>query len=504
MSYTLRKGRAATSFLVPFLLFTFLLLLATWKHTFWRDESEVWLVARISTSISSLLHNARYEGHPPLWYLVNYAITRFTWNPEWMKLPNFLFAIASAAMILSADRIRLWVRVGMAFSYFILFEYGIIARNYMIGVVFLIAAAMLMRRSEPKNAAVPILLSLAALTSLPALIISMCLGILYLWLVHRSSRDRTIGGLFIELGAKNLLGIIIFTISALIAAATIRPPADSSLFLESRPPVTSLIAKFGRVGHLISEAYIPLPQWHHAFWTTSLFGALPLHLDAILGTVLLIGVICLLRDPAVRVFFIGATAIELAQLIVSGRATRRHIGWLFIVLLLALLLDRIPFRRNDTPQPIGHAAWRNTLLSVVLLSQVISALFAVAVSLKYPFSTSRQAAGFLRDQHLDHAPLAFEPFYVSESVLAYLQRPSAYSFQQQAEASYVIWDQKEFYSRRAAPTPQEFHAISQNGEAPVLITEKPLTPAEMASLNVKLLASFDNAINTLDSYYIYR
>jgi hypothetical protein len=70
--------------------------------------------------------------------------------------------------------------------------------------------------------------------------------------------------------------------------------------------------------------------------------------------------------------------------------------------------------------------------------------------------------------------------------------------------SLVIWDRREFLSRRTSPTPAEFRSVSPAGPPPVLITEKPLTPVEMASLNLHLLASFTNAINSLDTYYIYR
>jgi hypothetical protein len=508
MSYSLRKGRDGINFIVPLLFFAVLLLLATWKHTFWRDESEVWLVARISPSIRALLHNSRYEGHPPLWYLVVYFFTRFSWNPDWMKLPNYLCAVASAALILSADRLRLWVRLGMTFSYYLLFEYGLIARNYMIGIVFLLAAAILMRRKDPKHAAIPIFLSLAALTSLPALIVAMSLGLLYLWFVFQNTKDRTVTGLAAALGLKGLLGIAVFVISALISAATIRPPADSSLFLESSVRPHGLIAKLAYCIHLFTQAYLPIPQWSRSFWNSSLLNHLPFHLEQVLGAVLIVGFLCYFRDAAVRTFFVALSAIELLQLAVSGRDTQRHIGWLFIVLILALLLDRSSLVDSNDPrvanQIAANSTWRNALLAVVLAAQVITGLFAIAVSIKFPFSRSKEVAAYLRQQHLDQAPLAFEPFYVGESVLAYLQRASAYSPDEHKEMSFVLWDKDEYFGRRPAPIPEEFHALARGGEAPVLITDKPLSPAQMAALNVRLLVSFDDAISSMDRYFIYR
>ena len=70
------------------------------------------------------------------------------------------------------------------------------------------------------------------------------------------------------------------------------------------------------------------------------------------------------------------------------------------------------------------------MLSAVLGCQVYGGLFAVAVSLRYPFSSSRQVVVFLRSRNLDSAPLVFEPDYIGSSILAYLQLPGAYDIEQ--------------------------------------------------------------------------
>ena len=40
------------------------------RHGLWRDELQGWTIVRSSATPWALLHNLRYEGHPPLWYLV--------------------------------------------------------------------------------------------------------------------------------------------------------------------------------------------------------------------------------------------------------------------------------------------------------------------------------------------------------------------------------------------------------------------------------------------------
>lgn len=131
-------------------IYSILLAIASWKHTLWRDEAQAWLISRDSHSLASVVHNVRYEGTPPLWHFVLYFISRFTLNPEWMKLPNLLFSIATAALILSASRVSVWARIGFVFSSFMLFEYAVINRDYMIGIMLLVATLTLFKKDESK------------------------------------------------------------------------------------------------------------------------------------------------------------------------------------------------------------------------------------------------------------------------------------------------------------------------------------------------------------------
>ena len=489
MDASSRRSGLSLGAMLPFAGYTLLLLLLTWKHTFWRDETEVWLIARASGTVRELLHNIRYEGHPPLWYLVQWGLTRFTTNVEWMKLPNFLAAVAAAAMLLTARRLPLWARLGIVFSYYMVFEYGVIARNYMIGIVFLVAAARLMTRRARQSVAVPFLLSLAALTSLPALVVATGMGALYLWFVWRARGDSFLAAL----GGVRIAGILLYTVCALLAAATIRPPADSGLLLESKPPHLGLVTKVAVAGQIVTKAYVPIPLLQPKFWNTLLMDRIGFRPEALLGLLLIVALVLFFRGTPVRWFFLGASAIEVAQMLFSGRAMERHLGWLFVIFVLALLLD----------EPAEGAGWRRPLLAGVLACQVAAGGVAVAYSLKYPFSTSKQAAKFLVDNGMDRRALAFEPFFVGQSVLSYLPGTTGYSLEEHRTLPFVLWDRREFVTRRPAPGIDELREAGSAGAPALLITEKPLAPSDAARLQVKLLASFDDAVCPLDNYYIY-
>ncbi len=74
------------------LIFFSLGLIGILNHAMWRDELNVWLIARDSDSIGELFRNIKYEGHPGLWYLCLYVLNQFTHNPVSMQIFHLLLA----------------------------------------------------------------------------------------------------------------------------------------------------------------------------------------------------------------------------------------------------------------------------------------------------------------------------------------------------------------------------------------------------------------------------
>jgi hypothetical protein len=62
-------------------LFVALGLVGILHHEMWRDEAEIWLIARDSGSLRELFRNMHTEGHPALWYLLVYTVSRLSSNP---------------------------------------------------------------------------------------------------------------------------------------------------------------------------------------------------------------------------------------------------------------------------------------------------------------------------------------------------------------------------------------------------------------------------------------
>lgn len=480
-------------------VYAVLLAIVSWKHTFWRDEAQAWLIARSSTSLASVVHNVRYEGHPPLWHFLLYLISRFTWNPEWMKVPNYLFSVGAAVLILSAAKVPAWVRIGFVFSYFMLFEYAVVDRNYMIGVM-LLAAALTFCKNDASGMKTSAALSLAALTSLPALIVALCLYPVHLVSSTEGSRaPGARGRLAAGFGVKRVAAAMLFAVSVLAALAIIRPPADAST-LPSHGHWRQLQHLF-RLSNL-TEAYLPIPG-SFEFWNSSLFFDLGRWTGPAVGLALALLLCLWFRRKEARCFFLAASCLLMAEMAVANVFQMRHVGWLFIVFLLAVILEyeAVPLRAPSVGG--GTWPWRSGLLGVVLAVQVATGLFVCGLSLRAPFSESREVAEYLRQRHLDRAPLVFFPDVIGEAVLAYLQRPSAYAVERHALFSYIVWDRIEGRPRHL-PSKAEFSAAAENGRAPVLITSGPLPETETSALGVRCVAYFGGGLGGDGQYYVYR
>src|SRR5271157_3575330 len=91
-------------------------------HEIWLDEAQHFLLARDSRSLSELVYNCRFEGHPLLWNIILFLVTRFTTQIFYMQLIHILVSCITAFIICRCN-ISLFEKIVIIFSYFIFFEY---------------------------------------------------------------------------------------------------------------------------------------------------------------------------------------------------------------------------------------------------------------------------------------------------------------------------------------------------------------------------------------------
>ena len=378
MIASIKKSKAALTnpkLWVLFFLYVIVAGYAIVHHELWGDEIHSWNIARASSSFSDLINNARYEGHPPVWYIILWSISKCTHNLVYVQVVQLIIASSVVFVVLFCSPFTTLTKILIPFGYYFLFEYGILSRNYAIGVLpaFCICYIML------KDFRYKLLLYYALLffmsnTHLLALLLAGSLHLYFLLLNYE--QKKKVSQLFFHV----LFGILIF----LPALYFIFPPSDSGL------NVNSLINKFdnqnlGIIAKTPLRSFIPMPAWwEHNFWNTQFLlqgkNSL-LRLFTLLLSIGLLGVVWLvLKDSkkALTLFFVNLIFTFIIAFIFP-LTTQRYIGFIYIGFIVAAWL-----RCYEMPDSKKNFFFINFLLII----QLIAGVFSISKDIRLPFSNS--------------------------------------------------------------------------------------------------------------------
>jgi hypothetical protein len=199
------------------------------------DEAQAWMMAR-SLTIWQLFHTyLRYEGSPGLWHLLLWLLVHLHVSFTGMHWLCGFIALAATAVLVLCSPLPRWMRLTLPFTYFLAFQYAVVARNYVLVPLLLFSIAALWKRSPTF---VALLLGLLANVAGHAAAIAIGFSLLY-WIEQRNAITR----------AQRWKCAGIFGAMLTLAIWTIMPPHDvyvatyHSSGSESTPP---LLAAIGR------------------------------------------------------------------------------------------------------------------------------------------------------------------------------------------------------------------------------------------------------------------
>jgi hypothetical protein len=205
------------------ILLTFAALVATTiaSHEPWHDEIQCWLLARDTNPITLLFKFLRYEGHPGLWHLLLMV-------PAKLKLPLLTMNLIAGAAMVGAMYLILYrspfptiVKVLLPFSYFFLYQYSVVARNYSLIPILLFLIALIYRRRDERPYTFFVLLILLANVSLHGTLIALALLTLHMidlrrkWYTLARKNQR-----------KQIVGLAAFALVLLFLVVILWPPSD--------------------------------------------------------------------------------------------------------------------------------------------------------------------------------------------------------------------------------------------------------------------------------------
>ena len=206
-------------------------------HEPWADEAQAWQIAR-SLPLWRMFHVLRYEGSPGLWHLLLWCLIRLHVSYAGMHWVTGVVALGGVAVLLFDSPFPRWLKLLLPFGFFLLFQYAVVARNYVLAPVLLFLLAALWSKRFERPIAIAVVLGLLANVALHAAMFSGGFAILYaleIWRAWRNDGDRP---------AQRLLGaaaVLLLTFYA-VAIVTAKPPKDVA-FPQGQSPVTAVEAR---------------------------------------------------------------------------------------------------------------------------------------------------------------------------------------------------------------------------------------------------------------------
>lgn len=115
-------------------VFTFL------HHELWRDEAQVWCLAR-DCGFFEMLNSARIEGHPVLWYILVFPFAKLGLNVISMQFLALFFSLTGVYILIFKSNLSNFQKIITVFSAGMLYYFPVVARNYSLipPVLFLLA-----------------------------------------------------------------------------------------------------------------------------------------------------------------------------------------------------------------------------------------------------------------------------------------------------------------------------------------------------------------------------
>src|ERR1700733_7859780 len=169
-------------------LYARLLIWAFPHHEPWADEAQAWQLAR-TLPFAQMFRLLSYEGHPGLWYVLLWALSRLHVSYTGMRCVAAVIAFAGITVLVSTSPFPRSVKLLLPFSFYLAFQYAIVARSYVLAPLLLFLCAYFWTQRARRPLAIALCLGLLANVALHAAVISGGLAIVYLidlWLERRA------------------------------------------------------------------------------------------------------------------------------------------------------------------------------------------------------------------------------------------------------------------------------------------------------------------------------
>jgi hypothetical protein len=472
-------------------------------HEMWLDETHHWLLSFDNFSLGEMIFNARYEGHPLLWNVLLYVLSHATSDPVSMQVLNLIISAAGVFLLLRYSPFSLVNKILIVCSYFIFYEYTIIARNYALVFLLLVIVCILYKKKQERFLLFSFVLALLAQAHLFSAIISGTVFLLACFEFYKSNNEKKFPRFFIP-------GMLILLSSLALVVVEVMPPADHFLYAYDTDPLLSY-KRIGKGFSVLWKGLFPVPAfgsdhpWNTNFAVTfsKQLALVPIMLAWFIPAVLLI------KKKQVLIFFY-VTAFSIALFIYFSPiiVSVRHCGIFFLLLLAALWMAEYSLQPEELKnkfsirfkQLSGRAA--RPLFIVILTAQVIAGVYMYIIDWNRPFSNGKAVAEWLAENADPLETVVVNDHFTGPPVSAYRGRRVFYA-ENNAMGSFCKWNTQPFMISQDTLFTRALRLLErENRQTLFLVSDKPLAESS-ERINARFIKDFPGALVQAENYWIY-
>jgi hypothetical protein len=475
------------------------------NHAMWRDELNGWLLTRDSYTISELIANVKYEGHPLLWYVLLDLLNQFTANPVAMQLLHLIIATTSAYLFLRLSPFSKLQKVLFVFGYLPFYEFLLISRNYAIGLLAIVLFCIVFKTRKKTYLWVALTLALMVNTNAYCLLIAIALFITLVaeYLCGNLLNYRTTASL------KNILiSLAIFLIGISLSIAILLPPMDSNLQGGlTEWTVDFNLFHFAKTITRIWNGYILiLIPAESRFLDVSIFAIVSLAILFFAATIFI-------KKPFILFFYLLANLEILTFTYVKFLGSARHYGHLYLVFAIALWLASYSPQSDLVISCLKNkqsaiAKWINfvnryktTFIMTILYAQLAAGIVSFSRDLVIPYSASRDTAKYIQSQKLEQMFIAGSEDFAISPICAYLNRKIYYPETRQLGSFVLFTHQRN--SLNADEVLERISEVLQQKKQEILLILNYELNTSRNDLKISFLNKFTHAFIGNEKYYLY-
>jgi hypothetical protein len=393
-------------------------------HQPWLDEWQGLQISLQTPQLSDLFLNLRYEGHPPLWYLILRGLG------QWLHDPATILAVAALAIALPVQLTILLIapfrridRVMITLSEFVMFEFFTVSRSLTLGVALMIVTiAVWQRRGWPW-------LGIALLP-----LCDFLFGVISILFIALRLREKRTDWPLASFWA----------ISSIVSAWTVRPMPD---IVPAILP-TKLFRNFSTWCASIGDLGLPM-QWH--VWSPQWNNPPPIGIGGLAAAGFLTVVWLELRSDKLKLIaFFAIMLLTLSFNLWVYPFAVRHLDVLAVLLICLIWHGRICPAQGSHKPTIWFSAW--------LLVAALCGMVTAAINMAVPFDRSREAVSLIRQLGLRDRTWVSFPRYTRQGIPALSGMPFE-RLTQHCSETFIRWNDRA--EKRVRNIPALYRALGE-------------------------------------------